>query len=100
MENYHRTNIDKGRVKVYSKRQVTILSNALFVPGVGFIFTALIGFLSAWLLREKKLTSKEFHNEESIKFCLLGIFSSLPNFINSSPVYWRYKILNQRCQHL
>lgn len=34
----------------------------------------------------EKLTSKEFHNEESIKFCLLGIFSSLPNFINSSPV--------------
>ncbi|MGL5640575.1 MAG: hypothetical protein ACRDCD_02915 [Mycoplasmoidaceae bacterium] len=33
----------------------------------------------------EKLSSKELHNEESIKFCLLGIFSSLPNFINSSP---------------
>lgn len=34
----------------------------------------------------EKLTSKELHNEESIKFSLLGIFSSLPNFINSSPI--------------
>ena len=34
----------------------------------------------------EELPCKEFHNGESIKFCFLAIFSSLPNFIISSPV--------------
>ena len=61
MGNYQTTNIEKGRVKLYSKRQVSMLSNALFVAGVGFVFTALIGFLSAWLLRENSISGNTLY---------------------------------------
>lgn len=55
MANYQTSATEKLNAKLYSKRQVSMLSNALFVAGIGFIFTALIGFLSAWLFQNNSI---------------------------------------------
>ncbi|MGL4616759.1 MAG: hypothetical protein ACRCUM_00820 [Mycoplasmoidaceae bacterium] len=56
MSNYQTANNQQSKNKVYSKRQVSMLSNALFVAGIGFVFTALLGFLTAYLFRQNSVT--------------------------------------------
>ncbi|MGL4616698.1 MAG: hypothetical protein ACRCUM_00505 [Mycoplasmoidaceae bacterium] len=55
MANYQTTNNQQTKNKLYSKRQVSMLSNALFVAGIGFVFTALLGFLTSYLFRENSI---------------------------------------------
>ncbi|MGL5591146.1 MAG: hypothetical protein ACRDCF_00180 [Mycoplasmoidaceae bacterium] len=56
MANYQTTNDQQSRNKIYSKRQVSMLSNALFVAGIGFVFTALLGYLTAFLFRTNSVS--------------------------------------------
>ncbi|MGL5246500.1 MAG: Bax inhibitor-1 family protein [Mycoplasmoidaceae bacterium] len=56
MPNYQTKNNQQSRNKIYSKRQTSMLSNALFVAGIGFVFTALLGFLTAFLFRENSIS--------------------------------------------
>ncbi|MGL4647723.1 MAG: hypothetical protein ACRCVI_03260 [Mycoplasmoidaceae bacterium] len=46
---YNQTGHQNVGVKVYNKKQVNMLTNALLIAGLGFIATCLIGFLFTWL---------------------------------------------------